>query len=652
MNRRIRVNLTRTAAIIFATSVLWLIVALTIIFVLPRFTDTLNYKLYDWKLSLTPNTSSSSDIVHLDVDDKAIGEYGQWPWDRALSAKMVERLSQLGAKLVVFDILYSGEGKSAIGNEAFFKAIKEAGNVVSATGLGISDNQGASLSVEGDKSRADALYERAWPMHATNRAILPKVTSLRNPLLPLVPVILNSAGVGHIRGAPDFDGVHRRLPVLVKLEDRYVPSLSLSALAAYWSLNSKDIVFRNGREILIRRGKENAIIPLDAKGMMLVRWGHAGDNFKHYSAVDLLSDQIDKGREARYKDKIVITGVTASASTDVGTTPLAPHVPLSRIHSFALSTMLSGDFIIPIKSTPYIVCLGVIIAILFSLSTTKVSLRTGISVAAGICAGVFVLSISAFVFWGYDVPVAEFFLLVIPSMAGSVAVRAFSIELKAARTAKALEGYLSPELVPLILTSGGELDLTTKRRELTVVFVDIEGFSTTCETVDVEYINQFLNDFFERMAGAIFLHGGTIDKFLGDGLLAFFGDPITIDNTALAAVKAALEMQEQMKQLNSRWSQSGIQEFEKGLRIRIGINTGPVVVGNIGFSRRLEYTVLGSVVNIASRLQSLAPSGGIIMTSRTYALVKNEIEGQGPEKVRVKGIDRDIETYKIVLASI
>jgi len=192
-----------------------------------------------------------------------------------------------------------------------------------------------------------------------------------------------------------------------------------------------------------------------------------------------------------------------------------------------------------------------------------------------------------------------------------------------------------------------ELDLPTKRTELTVMFVDVQGFSTISEVVDVEYINRLLNEFFEVMTQAIFQHKGTVDKFLGDGLLAFFGNPVPLENHAQAGLKAALEMQRSMEELNARISQWGIADLENGIRIRIGMNTGLMIVGNIGSRRRLEYTVLGSTVNIASRLQSLAPSGGIIVTTRTKQLAREDVQYDGPDHVKVKGIDREIEVFRI-----
>jgi class 3 adenylate cyclase len=149
------------------------------------------------------------------------------------------------------------------------------------------------------------------------------------------------------------------------------------------------------------------------------------------------------------------------------------------------------------------------------------------------------------------------------------------------------------------------------------------------------------------MTRIVFDHHGTVDKFLGDGLLAFFGDPIPLENHAESAVRAALDMQREMTELNAQWSAAGISETKGGLLIRIGIKTGVVIVGNLGSARRVEYTVVGSTVNIASRLQSIAPPGGIILCARTRAMIRGNIDCEGPDLVRVKGIDRDIEVYRI-----
>jgi len=423
--------------------------------------------------------------------------------------------------------------------------------------------------------------------------------------------------------------------------------LCMAALRVYWQLSPDDVrLSREGAVEIIREGRP-VKIPVDSKGMMMINWAGIWDEFKHYSVNDVLSDVPDTARASRYRGKIVIVGVTGTGSTDFGVTPLGAQSPLSRVHSNALSTIMMEEFIVSVRAVPFLPVIAGILGVLFALTSTRLRLSLGIIISVLVCAGFVGLCLLTYMFMRYDVPAFEFLAVFAPAAAISLIGRAASVELQAYRTSKALERYLSPELLSNIVNSGAELDLSTKRRELTVVFVDIQGFSTISETVEVEYINQFLNDFFERMTQAIFEHRGTVDKFLGDGLLAFFGDPVTLENHALAAVRASLAMQEEMRQLNIKYATSGIAEFEKGVRIRIGINTGHIIVGNVGSTRRVEYTVLGSAVNIASRLQSLAPPGGVIMTARTRGLIKDEIDCKGPDFVRVKGIDRDIEVFRI-----
>jgi len=545
-------------------------------------------------------------------------------------------------------VLYCSAGRSEAGNRAFFKAIKDSGRYVAATGLRITDDMNAELEVGPDRSRADALYDfSAWQMTVPSRFKLFKVVGLDDSFLPLKPVIVSARSLGHIKATPDHDGVHRRIPLFIRLVDRYIPALCMATLTSYWNLKPGDFSLSRDGYVEIKRKGQVLKIPVDSHGMMPVNWGKIWDVDKDYSVVDVLSDEPDTARESRYKDKIVIVGVTGTGTTDFGVTPVEVTTPLSRIHSHTLSTILMKNFITEIPAFPYIVVFSVLLGILFALGATRIRLKIGIVAAVVICVSALVLSFVIFIVWSCEAPIIEFLVIFTPAASIALAGRAGSIELQALRSSRALERYLSPELLTSIVESGSDLDLTTKRSELTVVFVDIEGFSTISETVQVEYINNFLNDFFERMTLAIFEYQGTVDKFLGDGILAFFGDPVPIENHAMAAVKASLEMQDQMAELNAQWAHSGIPDFEKGVRIRIGINTGLIIVGNIGSSRRLEYTVLGSAVNIASRLQSLAPPGGIIMTSRTSGLVREEIPCEGPDYVKVKGIDRDIEVYRI-----
>jgi class 3 adenylate cyclase len=246
-----------------------------------------------------------------------------------------------------------------------------------------------------------------------------------------------------------------------------------------------------------------------------------------------------------------------------------------------------------------------------------------------------------------EVPVARFLFVLGPAAATALVLRGIVKEREASKTAKALQSYLSPEILRTIIDSDEEIDLKTKRKELTILVADIEHFTAISEIVAPEYLSQYLNEYFEVVTQAVYENKGTVDKFLGDGILAFFGDPSPLENHAMAAVNAAERMLENMTALNAKWAGSGIPQLNEGPNMRVAINTGLVVVGNIGPSRRMEYTAFGAAVNIANQLKYKAPSGGILLTARTRALVKDRIECSEPESIRIKGTDHDIQVYKI-----
>jgi adenylate cyclase len=637
---------TVTRCVVFSAA--WSGFAILLLLMFPSFFEYFNLKMYDWKMSLWRTCSYSPDIVHLDIDDQAIKEFGQWPWDRALSGQIVSKLTELGARLVVFDIFYASAGKSQEGNVTFVKAIERAGNVISAAGIGeLSDSHERRIQVGQDRARADALYDVSWPLQVPAKIRLRKAVDLTASVLPLLPIIQTSKGVGHIAATPDNDGVYRKIALFVKLEDRCIPSLSLSALLAYWNLKSDRISFGDEQEIKIGHGSDLVTIPADDHGMMLVNWGKPWTSFKHYSAIDVLRENADASRPARYKDKLVIVAVTATGNGDVCATPLSSNAPLNRIHSHAINTCLTKGFIRQVSAFPWIVISLATLAIVFSLASARLSLKWEAISLVLVCLICFIIEIVGFLLWRYDVPLSLILPVFVPAALGSLVIKGSATEWQADQTKRALERYLPPELLESAFSSGMGLDLASRREELTIVFVDMQGFSTLSDVIETEYISRLLKDFFEGMSRTILTNKGRIHQFLGDGFLAVFGDLIPLHDHADAAVKAALEMQLEMAALSAKWANSGIKEFERGLQIRIGINTGIVFIGDLGTDRRLEYAVVGSAVNIASRLQALAPPGGTMMTSRTKALLKDSSRCEGPQNVRLKGIDRETEVYTI-----
>jgi adenylate cyclase len=627
-------------------SLLSILIAL-VAYVWPQPFQGLDAKIYDMKLRLWGSTRVAKEIVHLDVDDKAVKAFGSWPWDREISARIVNRLSEFEAGIVVFDILFASQGRSPDGNMAFFKALSSSGREISATGLGVTDSDEGKIVVPEESSRADALYRRTWPVEVPQTFKLLRVRRLSDSFVPLTAIIENSRALGHIKSTPDSDGVHRRVPLLVRFEDRCLPSLSLAAVAAYLNADSSRIILADSGQLEIQHDRGVLKIPIDSSGGMLITWQKPWKSFAHYSVVDLLSSDPDPQRPHRYKDKIVVIGVTSTGATDIGMSPLSKECPLSRIHSNAINTMLTGRFIRTVPTFPYVVLFAVALAVLFSFVAPKLRLQSGTIIACTAVVVYVFVSALGFIYLSLEIPMTAPVVVFAVPAAIALSVRGILAESEAVRISKVMQRYLSPEMLDSIINGREEIDLSTRRKELTILFADIQGFSRISEAVDIEYLEKFLDEFFEAMTLAVFDNRGTVDKFLGDGLLAFFGWPVELENHALAAIRAGDQMSREMARLNGKWSGSGISEFERGIHVRIGISTGLVVVGNVGSRRRMEYTVLGSAVNLASRLQAMARPNGVLMSGRTYALCKHEVRCKEPKTVRVKGIDKDIVVYEL-----
>lgn len=609
--------------------------------------ENLDARIYDLKMRYRAPGPVNKAIVHLDVDGLSVRKYGLWPWDRELSARIVDRLTEAGAALIVFDIIYAAPGKRPQGNEALFQAVSSSGRVVSATGLGMTDLTDAHLKDESDPARAEALYKKAWPVSLPESTKFFKVARLSDTLVPLVPIIENSRGIGHIKSTADADGVHRKVALLVRYDEKCIPSLSLAILATHLNVSLDKVTVTENREILLKHKDGVFTIPIDERGRMLISWHKPWQGFPHYSASDVLDSHADNAKLQKYRDKIVIVAVTASGTTDIGLCPLASECPLSRVHSNALNTMLTGDFIRAVPLFPFVIPAALALLSGFAFIVPRMRILYAVLVLAGTIFAYLLFSFFMFIKASYEIPTVAPILVFALSASASLLVRGMSTESEAVRVSEALQRYLSPQMLDTIIKEKKEVDLTTKRKELTILFADIEGFSTISETVEVGYLEKFLNEFFEAMTRSVFEHQGTVNKFLGDGLLAFFGDPVELENHALAAIRVGHQMHKEMLRLNSLWSATGIPEFEKGIHLRIGINTGLVVVGNIGSRQRMEYTVLGSAVNIASRLQGLAAPDGILISGRTYALARDKLKCSPARKIRVKGMERDVTVHEV-----
>jgi len=235
--------------------------------------------------------------------------------------------------------------------------------------------------------------------------------------------------------------------------------------------------------------------------------------------------------------------------------------------------------------------------------------------------------------------------MIVFALVTTVIYRYFNEEKEKAVLRKTFEAYFPPTIVKKILENPGRINSGGQKKELTIMFSDIVEFTKYASGVSPDHVQKRLNEYFESMTEIVFNYHGTVDKFIGDGLMVFFGDPEPNPDHALQCVRAAIDMQKKVLEMKRVWENQG----DTPVEIRIGINTGMVVVGNMGSSRRMSYTVLGSAVNLAQRLESNAPVNGILVSQRTYDLVKDHVETGPPREIEVKGFDSCIRVYDVIV---
>jgi len=628
--------------------ILWGCLALILLYLFPGPFMTLNNRIYDLKLGLFAKAEVSPVAVHVDVDDQAIRKYGQWPWDRQLTARMVDRLTEFGAKAIVFDIMYTSQGRTTEGDAALFRSVAESGRVVSALGLIETDSWAHKTDEAYELNRVEAIYGRGWRLDVPPEFTLVNVKSPRDSCLPLPPIIHSSGHLGHINSTPDRDGIHRRIPLLVKMQDRVIPSLSLASLVAYWDVKPSQIELSPQGWIQIRHQLGACKVPVDYQGNLLINWRPVWESFEHYTALDLLEGEDDPSRPGRYKDKIVIISIAWTGTADIGANPLENDVLLSRVHSSALDTMIAGRFINEVRPWPVLILVSVIGLVLFLAITATARLQRGVLLCLAVCFGFGLLVIAAFATRSLEIPAADLFFVFLPGAAIGLVFRGIGMEKERQMIREAFGRYVSDDVVTEILKSQSGVNLRGELRDVTVLVSDLRGFTPMTEALEATSTLTVINRYLEKMVNIIMQRRGLIVEFTGDGIFVLFGVPQSTDDHTRRAVICALAMQEAMGGLNAEYASLGLPELSMG----IAINCGQAVVGNIGSERRLKYGALGSAINTTFRVEAQAGPGEILLTEAAYERLSGQARVGAPRTVQLKGIRAPMRLFPITELSI
>ncbi len=572
------------------------------------------------------------DIVILDVDESSLAQWGRFAqWPRSRHADLMAYLAEAGARAVFFDILFIENDRDSAEDSALVAATEQAGNVFHALYLLHPDSAAYRYPMTSDPLAVLA-PQAPWPAEtfATEGLIAREV--VEHPFNELAAAAHNVASV---TAFPDPDGVVRRVPLLQKFRDHVYPTMSLALAAELRGLSPSDIRWDGGETLWL----DDTPVPVDDAGRMLVNYIGPYKSFRNIPYWQFQTDP------AFYRDKVVMVGTSAAGLGDRYPIPAIPSFPGVSIHANALNTLQTETF----------------------LAEASFSLRLGVALFMGLFVGLLTGGLKPL--WAGLVTMVVVFAYVLvtlllaqtsviwlgmvrPSMvmvgtfSAVFAVRYFTEEKQKRYIKDAFSSYLAPEVVTQLMDDPSRLQLGGDRKIITILFTDLAGFSTVSEALTAEELVILLNEYLTEMCDIIFKYGGTVDKFEGDLIMAFFGAPIEYEDHATKACLASLEMNSKLAEMREVWRKQGRHE----LRARIGLNTGEAVVGNMGSKQRMDYTVMGDSVNVASRLEgSNKPFGTYLMISAdTYEMAKEDIEARQLDYVTVIGRKEPVAIYEVL----
>ncbi|WP_345993423.1 adenylate/guanylate cyclase domain-containing protein [Sulfurimonas sp. HSL-1716] len=565
-------------------------------------------------------------IVFVAVDEQSVNEYGRWPWDREILAKGISKLNQ--ADVVLMDMIFS-EPTEKQKDRALADSLS--GLKSSVCGFFLRHNATQKITPDQENVLGDSSLDLLQSQIASFGD--PKFISADNAEMNILPILQSCSMSGSFSTLRESDHLLRSYPVAVYFDNMLFPSLAVQGLRL---ILNKDIKRIDSRHVSIGEYRVN----INEKGFVRLNF-YQPKQYKIISFLDLVQGKV---KPDYFKNKIVILGITEVGAGDIAATPMgALYGPL--LHYTFLSNLLSHHLI---TEPPYITSVLIVIMVLLPfillLFVKKVVNRVVLDIVGYLLVYLFVRYIFVFynIYSDAFYPLVAFILSTV-----SVEVMAFTIQEKGSRFIRnAFSSYLSADLLDKLIKNPEALSLGGEKKELSILFSDIRGFTTISESMDPVSLIKLLNRYFTPMTDAVLQNGGMLDKYIGDAVMAFFNAPVDVPDHANASCRAALQMIEELDKLNKELSLEGIDP----IRIGIGINTDEVVVGNMGSNTRFNYTVIGDGVNLASRVEGITKNYAvnILITEFTLKRLKEGFLTRVIEPVKVKGKDEAVLLYELM----
>ncbi len=644
--------------------------------------DVVELKTYDLRFRSRGIKTPHPDIVAAVLDEKSLDQEGRWPWPRNKIARIIDILDHDGAKVIVFDIgfiepdennnlllieridrelealrienpelrRFIDEQRRRADNDLILADSMERAGAKNILGyffymrkafleydLAQSDIERRLETISGSKYPLIIYSRDDMPFEPFRRAYAPA------PNLPLLHKAADSSGYFNMEPDPQ-DGIVRTMPIMYKCGDEVYAPLSVQAVWHY--LDRPQMMIRvadygiQGLQIGDRR------VPTDEMGYMRINYLGPEKTFPHYPLSDILKKEFTAGT---FKDKIVIVGASAIGLGDIRNTPFSStgEYPGLEIHATVIDNIIQGDHISkPEWATVFDVMAIVVLCLLTGLVVPRLSAVKAIMAAVALLIFYFLVNRWLFVQTGLWVNLVYPLISVILAYTSLTVYYYLTEERERKKIRSAFSYYVSNSVVNQMLKEPDKLKLGGEKKDLSVLFSDIRSFTSISEGMTPEDLVHLLNEYLTVMTDIVFKYEGTLDKYIGDALMAIYGAPMDQPDHPGRACASALDMMDGLKALNEKW----IREGKMPLDIGIGINTGPMMVGNMGSDQRFDYTVMGDAVNLGSRLEGANKSykTHILISGSTYERVKDDFVCMELDSVRVKGKKQPVGIFELI----
>ncbi len=601
--------------------------------------------LWDWRVQAMAELRQSNSAIKTIFLDQSSLDWGEkemmwsWPWPRIVYEPIISFCQRGGAKAIVFDVLFTEPSERIEEDTALGNAIAGATGFVSAVFLGREQGDSLKWPAEIDVTKYDVTGLNDYLSHCNNQMLI-----MPRAAFPIPDVARNSDILGNVSSGSDADAKIRRVGVFRVFDGHFIPSLGLAAYLA----GNPDVKLKLDDKLL---HVGNSSIPLDRNGDAILRYRKSSKTTNRtVSAAAVIQSELllREGGKPQcdpefFRNAYVFLGFTAPGLVDLKATPVSRYLPGVEIQATVLDNLLSNDFIRDVDSGWM-----VLFALLFGLASglTGRACANARQMVAALLVTVIAPILIGFGTYhmGYCLQVGVLDTIGVFSLVSAVIVN-YAIEGKKKRFIKnAFKQYLSPDVIEKLLQNPGNLKLGGELRELSIYFSDVQGFTSISESLTPDNLTTLLNDYLTAMTDIIMDEGGTVDKYEGDAIIAFWNAPLDVPDHAKRAVRAALRCGKKLAELRPGFKERA----GRDLFMRIGLNTGQVVVGNMGSNQRFDYTFLGDAGNLAARLEGINKQFGtyIMISENTLKQIGDEFAVRELSRVRVVGRKEPVRVFE------